>query len=76
MAPSVTGQGQELPRPTAQELVAAQQQATAHADDAGTGACPRCGVTRCEIWREADAVILRGLDGMAADAAGDEDARA
>jgi hypothetical protein len=33
-------------------------------------------VTRCEIWREADAVILRGLDGMAADAAGDEDARA
>ena len=75
MARSVTGQGQEFPRPTAAELEAAQQQAKDHADDPGTGACPLCGVVRCESWREADAVILRGLGGMAAGAGSDEDAR-
>jgi hypothetical protein len=76
VAPSVTGQGQELPPPpTAEELAAAQQQAAAHADDPGTGACPQCGVARCETWREADAVILRGLDGMAGQNGGDDDAR-
>jgi hypothetical protein len=59
----------EFAHPTAEELEAAQQ-ATAHADDPGTGMCPQCGVTRCETWREADAAILRGLDGMAAETAG------
>lgn len=73
MAPSVTGEGQELPPPTAAELAAAQQQAAAHADDPDTGACPQCAVTRCETWREADAVILRGLERMT-DTAGDEEA--
>jgi hypothetical protein len=64
--------GAEFAHPTAEELEAAQQQATAHADDPGTGMCPQCGATRCETWREADAVILRGLDGMAAETAGDD----
>lgn len=74
MAPSVTGKGQEMPRPTAAELEDAQEAARAHADDPATGVCLECGVSRCACWRAADAVILRGLGGMAADAAaGDSD---
>lgn len=64
---SVTGAGAKPPRPTAQELEQAQVDARVHADDPQTGVCPHCGVSRCQTWRAADAVILRGLDGVAGD---------
>lgn len=64
----VTGAaGAPPPRPTAHELEAARRAAKTHADDPESGVCPHCKVSRCETWRTADAVILRGFAGMTAE---------
>jgi hypothetical protein len=47
--------------PTEEELATAARLLREHADDIVSRVCPICRVSRCQVWREADGVALRGL---------------
>jgi hypothetical protein len=49
------------PEPTRAECDRAAFTVGRHADDEETGVCPVCGVSRCWIGREAQAVVLVGV---------------
>jgi hypothetical protein len=65
MAVPASGHEPQVPPPTAAALEEARHRAREHADDPATGVCRHCGVSRCEVWREADVVILGLLCRMA-----------
>jgi hypothetical protein len=44
-----------------EELAAAARLIREHADHPDSHVCRICGVSRCQTWRNADAVVLRGL---------------
>jgi hypothetical protein len=49
------------PVPTREECDRAAGIVGRHADDEATGVCPVCGVSRCRVGRDAQAVVLRGV---------------